>query len=66
MTIAFLSKIPMSQTHGYNKSTIRADGVDDLLIAVSDDKVLSDLKKSLNFRRKDFGQLSYFLGIDFG
>ena len=41
--------------------------VDDLIIAASNDDVLSAIKKSLKnrFKMKDFGKLSWFLGMEF-
>ena len=41
--------------------------VDDLIIAVSSESMLGDVKNTLKsrFRMKDLGKLSYFLGIDF-
>jgi hypothetical protein len=41
--------------------------VDDMLIASSSEKLLSEVKQKLGdrFKMKDLGKLSYFLGIDF-
>ena len=41
--------------------------VDDIIIACSNEQLLNDTKRSLcqNFRMKDFGKLSWFLGIEF-
>ena len=41
--------------------------VDDILIAASNEDLLSDVKNSLNnkFKMKDFGELHWFLGMEF-
>ena len=55
-------------TKGQGKSKIiLLVWVDDLIIGASDMQVLNDFKKTLkdNFKMKDLGPLTYFLGIEF-
>lgn len=52
---------------GENDMTVILVWVDDLIIAASSEKLLSDVKQKLKsrFNMKDLGKLSYFLGIEF-